>query len=185
MCKDKELILKARSGNSEAMDQLVHIYMSFAKEKAKGYVSSAIEYDDLVQEGMIGFLSAYYTYNTESDASFKTYAGVCMDNRIITAINTLNRKKRIPPSSIVPIEEMDAHSVDLSTDPESYFIIKEQAEQVMNSIDESLSAFEKKVLYLSLNGDSYEDIAAETGSTSKGVDNAIQRIRRKLKKLLM
>lgn len=108
-----------------------------------------------------------------------------MDNRIITAINTLNRKKRIPPSSIVPIEEMDAHSVDLSTDPESYFIIKEQAEQVMNSIDESLSAFEKKVLYLSLNGDSYEDIAAETGSTSKGVDNAIQRIRRKLKKLLM
>lgn len=182
MTKDIELILKARNGDDEALTELVKIYMDFAREKAKGYISSNIEYDDLVQEAMIGFLSAYYTYKTDSRASFKTYVGVCMDHRIITAINTLNRKKRIPLSSIVPMDEMDAQAVDLSADPEAYFIMKEQTEQLMKRIDESLSDFEKQVFHLFLSGNSYEKIAEKTLSNAKSIDNAIQRIRRKLKK---
>lgn len=182
MSKEIELILKARSGDDVALTELVKVYMSFAREKAKGYVSSNIEYDDLVQEAMIGFLSAYYTYKTDSTASFKTYVGVCMDHRIISAINTLNRKKRIPPSSLVPMDEMDAQTVDLSADPEAYFIMKEQTKRLMKRIDESLSEFEKEVFHLFLSGNSYEKIAEEVKSNTKSVDNAIQRIRRKLKK---
>lgn len=182
MIKDIDLILKARNGDDEALSELVKVYMAFAREKAKGYVSSDIEYDDLVQEAMIGFLSAYYTYKTDSNASFKTYVGVCMDHRIISAINTLNRKKRIPLSSIVPMDEMDAQTVDLSADPEAYFIMKEQTKQMMEKIDENLSCFEKQVFHLFLSGNSYEEIAEKTQSNAKSVDNAIQRIRRKLKK---
>ena len=182
MTVENELILKARNGDDAALTQLVKTYMDFAREKAKGYVSSDIEYDDLVQEAMIGFLSAYYTYKTDGSASFKTYAGVCMDHRIISAINTLNRKKRIPPSSLVPMDEMDAQTVDLSADPEAYFIMKEQTKRLMTRIDESLSDFEKQVFHLFLSGNSYENIAEQLQSGTKSIDNAIQRIRRKLKK---
>ncbi|MGN0464094.1 MAG: sigma-70 family RNA polymerase sigma factor [Acutalibacteraceae bacterium] len=181
MISDNELILKARNGDDRALRELVERYMSFSREKAKGYTSSGLEYDDIVQEGMIGFLSAFHSYDPEKSASFRTYAGVCMDHRIISAINAACGKKHIPSSSIVSIDDAEAQSADVAADPEKMFFLKARTAEILSRIDSDLSDFEKKVFHLFFSGHSYEEIAAMTSSTLKSVDNAMQRVRKKLR----
>ena len=180
MESDIVLLRKARSGDESAMTLLSEKYMSYAREKAKRYVSPVLEYDDAVQECMIGFLSAFVSFREDGGASFKTYAGVCMDNRAVNAVNSRRGKTRIPPAALVDIENLDG-AADLSPDPEKIFFLRAQTDEVLEKIQTSLSDFEKAVLSLSLSGYSYEEIGKMTSSSVKSVDNAVQRVRKKLK----
>lgn len=181
MCLDNELIAASRNGDDEALQILAGRYMDFAFEKAKGFVSSQIEYDDIVQEAMLGFLSAYYSYDENGGASFKTYVSVCMDNRIISAINSLGRKKRIPRDVIVGLDDVSNDYADDEENPEKLFFRRQKAEETIKRIGE-LSGLEKKVLSLFLGGMKYDEIASELSVTPKSVDNTIQRIRKKLRR---
>lgn len=181
MIEDNELIFKAKSGDDKALGELVERYMLFAREKAKGYSSSNLEFDDIVQEGMIGFLSAFHSYDPDNAATFKTFAGVCMDHRIINAINSSAGKKRIPKSAIVSIDDTEVECEDTVSDPEKMFFLKSQTAEILSKIDSELSDFERRVFHLFFSGHSYEEIAEKTDSTLKSVDNAMQRVRKKLR----
>lgn len=181
MDNDSELIIASRNGDNEALQALSQRYMSFALEKAKGFTSSAIEYDDIVQEAMLGFLSAYYSFDTNGAASFRTYAGVCMNNRIISAIHSLERKKCIPPDAIVALDDISPDFVSEEENPESVFFSRGKTEEIVKKIRESLSEQELSVLLLFLRGFKYTEIAERLSITPKSVDNAIQRIRKKLR----
>ena len=182
MCMDKELIKAARSGDDEALQKLVVRYMDFALEKAKGFVPCSIEYDDIVQEAMLAFLSAYYTYDTENRASFRTYVSVCMNNRIASALSSLDRKKRIPREAIVGLDDIAYDYADDSEDPEKVFFRRQKAEEIVRRAKNELSDKEQKVLSLFLSGMKYEEIAQTVSSTPKSVDSTLQRIRKKLRR---
>lgn len=181
MIDDNELIFKAKNGDDKALSELVEKYLSFAGEKAKGYVSSGLEFDDIVQEGMIGFISAFHSYDPDNAASFKTYAGICMDHRIISAINSAGGKKRIPKSALISLDDTDAECDSTQSDPEKMFFLRSQTRDILARIDSELSEFEKRVFHLYFSGHSYEEIAEITLSTLKSVDNAMQRVRKKLR----
>ena len=181
MISDSELIFKAKSGDDKSLGELVEKYMSFAREKALGYSNSGLEFDDIVQEGMIGFLSAFHSYDPDNAASFKTYAGVCMDHRIISAINSSAGKKRIPKSALVSLDDTEAECNDTASDPEKMFFLKSQTAEILSKIDSELSDFEKRVFHIFFSGHSYEETARITGSSLKSVDNAMQRVRKKLR----
>lgn len=178
---DDELISLARDGDDKAMDELVERYLTFAKDKAKSFIPCPLEYDDIVQEAMIGFLSAFCTYDVNGSASFKTYAGVCMSNRVISVINAQNREKRIPAVPPVSIDFVTAEASDISCNPEAIFLLREQADAVIQKIESDLSDYERKICYLHLRGYSYEEISEKTSCGVKSIDNAIQRIRKKLR----
>ncbi len=179
MREDVELIIAWRNGDSQALQKLAGKYMSFALEKAKGFVSSPVEYDDIVQEAMLAFLSACCSFNTEGEASFKTYVSVCMNNRIISVINSLGRKKRIPRDALVSLEEIETPD---GNNPEDLFFSRQKEEELIRLIEEELSEREKKVLSLFISGKKYDEIASVLDITPKSVDNTIQRIRKKLRR---
>lgn len=181
MYEDDELIFKAKNGDDKSLGELVEKYMRFSREKAKGYISSGLEFDDIVQEGMIGFLSAFHSYDPDNAASFKTYAGVCMDHRIIGAINSAGGKKRIPKSALVSLDDTDAECTGAQSDPEKMFFLRAQTREILSRIESELSQFEREVFHLYFSGHSYEEIAKKTNSSLKSVDNAMQRVRKKLK----
>lgn len=182
MDKDSELITASRNGDNEALQALSQKYMDFALEKAKGFTSSAIEYDDIVQEAMLGFLSAYCSFDTSGAASFKTYAGVCMNNRIISAINSLERKKCIPREALVALDDISSDfSAGENENPESVFFSRNKTEETVEKIKGILSPRELDVLALFLRGFKYNEIAEKMSVTPKSVDNTIQRIRKKLR----
>ena len=181
MDDENRLITDALGGNDKAMRELAQKYMAFAGEKAKGFVSSSLEYDDIVQEAMMGFLSALYSYDANKGASFKTYCSTCMNNRIITAINRTKRKKQIPNEQLVRIDDLDEKTVDLTADPESVFFSNQQTNDILEKISSDLSSFEKEVFYLYFIGHSYEEIAQKLSCGFKSIDNAMQRIRKKLR----
>ena len=179
---DNELIEASRNGDDEAFQKLVIKYMDYASQKAKGFVSSPLEYDDIVQEAMLGFLSAYYSYETSGDASFRTYAGVCMQNRILSVISSFERKKRIPREALVCIDDVSNDFADEEEDPETVFFRRQNAEEIIRRIDEELSQREREVLSLFMSGLRYEEIADRLSVTAKSVDGTIQRIRKKLRR---
>lgn len=183
MCGDVELITASRNGDDEAFQFLVSEYMKFAREKAKGFISSNMEYDDIVQEAMLGFLSAYYSFDINGAASFRTYVSVCMNNRITSVINSLERKKRIPREAIVPLDDVSFDdSADTGENPEEVFFRRQNAEEILRRVEEELSERERKVLSLFMSGMKYDEIAAALEIAPKSVDNTIQRIRKKLRR---
>lgn len=182
MCEDNELIIASRSGDDDALRKLSSKYMKFALEKAKGFTSSPMEYDDIVQEAMLGFLSAFYTYDTEGKASFRTYVSVCMNNSILSAISSLERKKRIPRSAIVALDEVTGDFTDSASEPEAVFFRRQKAEEVIRRVKEELTPHERDVLSLFIIGLKYDEIAKKLSVTPKSVDSALQRIRKKLRR---
>lgn len=182
MCEDNELIIASRSGDDDALRKLSAKYMDFALEKAKGFTSSPIEYDDIVQQAMLGFLSACYTYDPEGEASFRTYVSICMNNSIISAINSLERKKRIPRSAIVALDDIQGEFTDTAEDPETVFFRRQKAQEVIRRVKEELTQRERDVLSLFISGLKYDEIAERLSVTPKSVDNALQRIRKKLRR---
>ena len=187
---DEELIKETRLGNLEAQNYLLEKYRSLVTMKANKFFLVGSESDDMIQEGMIGLFKAIQSYDLEKNNSFKTFANLCVERQLITAIKTSNRQKHIPLNSSFSlnktafdedddtslIEVLDSKFVE---DPLDTITKKEYFETIESKIEKNLSFFEKKVLERYIQGESYIDIASKLNSPVKSVDNAIQRIRKK------
>jgi len=171
-------VRRARGGDEAALAALIARFMPVIRRMARIAVCPGLDFDDAVQEGYIGLFHAVETYEEEgSRASFSTYAAVCIRNAVVAARRTAGRKKHQALSGALPLDEQGT-----APSPEELAILKEQVREAMKKIDTKLSGFEKEVLLLSLRGQSYTQIAAELAKTPKAVDNALVRVRRKLKR---
>ncbi len=189
---DEEIIDKAREGNEKALSYLLEKYKELVKMKVGKYYIIGAEKEDIIQEGMIGLFKAIKTYKPDKNNSFKTFANMCVERQLITAIKSSNRQKHIPLNSYLSLnisayDNDDEDSTELIAnlnnklveDPLETIMNKENYEELEKSIDKSLSKFEKQVLSRFLKGESYVAIAQKLDSPVKSVDNAIQRIRKK------
>lgn len=192
---DESLITLIKAGDSHAQNFLLEKYSNLVNVKATKFFLVGGENDDIVQEGMIGLYKAIKAFDGEKDNSFKTFANLCIERQLITAIKMSNRQKHIPLNSsfslnVSAFEENDDTSVlevlDTKTveDPLDTITKREYFTSVEDTLDKNLSKFEKDVLDLFVQGDSYIDIATKLKSTAKSVDNAIQRIRKKASKII-
>lgn len=179
---DESLCRLAASGDREAEETLAARYSRLVRICARPYFLAGGDSEDLIQEGMIGLLSAVRGFRPEEGVTFRAYAEVCIRNRIQSAVKTAAREKHRPLNASV---SMDSPSFDesidtlLSDDPEGLLIGREEQKARMTALREKLSEFEKTVLTLYLNGLSCREIASQTARSPKSVDNAVQRIRRK------
>ena len=177
---DKELFERLRRGETEVTDFLLEKYKPVVKRQARTLYLIGGENDDLIQEGMIGLYKAIRTYRPDEGA-FGNYAQVCVARQMYTAVQASGRKKHEPLNEYISLsEDLD---LLLQESPESRVINQENLEKRYHLIDEQLSSMEKQVLKLYLEGDSYEEIAEKMGRSEKSVDNAIQRLKKKLKKV--
>lgn len=193
--KDEELVrLTQEENNTDAQDFLINKYKNLVKIRSRTYFLVGAENEDVVQEGMIGLYKAIRDYKP-SDAQFKTFARICIDRQVITAIKTANRKKHMPLNSYfslnITVSEdnsdniyMDLLEESKNSNPEQLLIDKENVKNLKNKINNLLSDFEKHVLKLYLKGKNYSDIAKKLQKDEKSIDNAIQRIRNKISKNL-
>lgn len=180
-----ELVCEVASGNQKAFFELSSRFSSTIKNISNAVDISESEKDDLYQEGLIGLYKAALTYTSHKNASFYTYATVCIKHSIYSSLRVYFSKKNEPVRFGESLDEAVAEQCpDLCTEPEKVFIEKESIRIIKESIDSSLSSYERRVFKLFLKGMSYEDIAKLLLTTPKSVDNAIQRIRGKLKKFI-
>lgn len=176
---DTELLTKIKDSDKSAMDTLIERYRSTVEAIAMKYINSPLEKDDLVQEGMIGLLAAINSYKSDKGAKFVTYASRCIDNSVQTALRKFSRMKDIPPSNIVALEE-DYFDNQVVLSAEDEYLAKESVSTLTEVLYEGLSSFENEVLRLYIVGCPYVEIAERLGKNPKAIDNAIQRIRKKL-----
>ena len=189
---DEEIIDKVRQGNEKALSYLLEKYKELVKMKVGKYYIIGAEKEDIIQEGMIGLFKAIKTYKSDKNITFKTFANLCIERQLITAIKSSNRQKHIPLNSYLSLnisayDNDDEDSTELIAnfnnkvveDPLEMIMKKENYEELEKKIDKSLSDFEKQVLNRFLKGESYVAIAKRLDSPVKSVDNAIQRIRKK------
>ncbi|MBQ8004593.1 MAG: sigma-70 family RNA polymerase sigma factor [Oscillospiraceae bacterium] len=182
---DEELISLSRAGNHSAEEALILRYTSYVRSFARPYFLAGGDAEDLIQEGMIGVMKAMSGYDAGGDASFKTFAAMCIRNRIYSAIRQSMRGKNQPLNNYIPIGGEDDESVavlssDKTVDPAEQIIGEESYRELLGTAELLLSGFEKKVLLLYLKGLSYAEISKSVGKPQKSVDNAVSRIRRKL-----
>ncbi len=191
---DEEIVALAQQGNADALVHLLESFKSLVRIKARGYFLIGADYEDIVQEGMIGLYKAIRDYRADRQASFRAFADLCVKRQIITAIKTATRQKHIPLNSYVslnkPIYEEESERTLLDviegsvTNPEELFINQEEMSAIQSMIDKALSGFERQVLSAFLDGKSYQEIAQALGRHVKAVDNALQRIKKKMLKHL-
>lgn len=191
--KDEDLIKIIRSGNKQAFEYLLSKYKELVNAKVSKYFIIGAEKDDIVQEGLIGLFKAIKDYKPDMQNSFKNFANMCIERQLITAIKTSNRQKHMPLNSYLSLNisaydeeegESDTALIDifnttLIEDPLDTITKKEYYKNVEDTIERTLSDFEKKVLNKFINGKSYVEIAEELDAPVKSIDNAIQRIRKK------
>jgi RNA polymerase sporulation-specific sigma factor len=189
---DEELISLHREGDARAMDGLLARYRNFARSKARSYFLVGADKEDIVQEAMIGLYKAVRDFNQEKETSFRAFADVCVTRQIITAIKMATRQKHIPLNTYVSLskplatdEEPDRALMDVLqthevTDPAELLISSEELRSMKLAFAEILSDFEIEVLHLYVEGKSYQEIAVLLGRQLKAVDNALQRIKRKV-----
>lgn len=184
---DEELVKIARAGDSEAADVLVAKYKNLVRRKANAFFLIGGDTDDLIQEGMIGLFKAVRDYDETREASFLNFATICIDRQLRTAIERNNRKKHMPLNTYVSIDnEEDTEPLEetlkslQAVSPEELVIRAEDLSEIRRRVSEDLSPMEKEVLSLHLSGLSYVQIAETLGKNQKSVDNALQRIRKKL-----
>ena len=178
---DESLVLLARKGDESAMAALILGIIPLVKARAKAMAGKNLEADDLAQEGMLGFLSAVYSFKPGGEATFRTYASACINNRIISAVRTQLSRKNMPLNYSVPLNEDDTLQQDTEADPQNIVLAQEETSRLLGILNGQLSGFEKKVIRHYLSGLSYEQTAQKLGTTSKAVDNALQRAKKKLK----
>lgn len=192
---DEQLLLQIKEGDNVALEQLINKYKNFVRSKAKTYFLVGADKEDIVQEGMIGLFKAIRDFKDDKMVSFKSFAEICVTRQIITAIKTATRQKHMPLNSYIslnkPVFEDDGERTlietinhDTVSDPEMLFISKEELSRIEGKINEVLSSFELEVLYLYLQGKSYHDIATTLNKEVKSIDNALQRIKKKIEKFL-
>ena len=192
---DEEIVLIARDNSPIAEEYLIHKYRNYVKAKAKSYFLIGADKDDIYQEGMIGLYKAIRDFRPDKLSSFRAFAELCITRQIITAIKTATRQKHIPLNSYISLnkpiydEESDRTLMDiLSTihisDPEELIISREERLKIERKMAEILSDLEIDVLKCYLDGKSYQEIACDLDRHAKSIDNALQRVKRKLEKHL-
>ncbi len=192
---DEDNVDAVREGDSDALEFLIHKYRNFVRAKARSYFLIGADREDIIQEGMIGLYKAIRDYRGDKLASFKAFAELCVTRQIITAIKTATRQKHIPLNSYVSLdkpiydEDSDRTLLDVIcgtrvTDPEELIINKEEFMSLEDKMGEILSDLERKVLMLYLDGRSYQEIAVDLRRHVKSIDNALQRVKRKLERYL-
>ena len=192
---DEEIVLLCHSGDTAAEEYLLNKYKNFVRSKARSYFLIGADHEDIVQEGMIGLYKSIRDYKQEKLSSFRAFAELCITRQIITAIKTATRQKHIPLNSYVSLnkplydEESDRTLLDIimegsSGNPEDMIINQENLGNIHQKINEVLSGLEQEVLSAYLDGKSYQEIAESLGRHVKSIDNALQRVKRKLEKYL-
>ncbi|KMY52157.1 RNA polymerase sporulation sigma factor SigH [Peribacillus loiseleuriae] len=192
---DDVLVDYVHKGDSEALDYLIQKYRNFVRAKARTYFLIGADKEDIVQEGMIGLYKAIRDFKGDKLSSFKAFAELCITRQIITAIKTATRQKHIPLNSYVSLdkpiydEESDRTLMDVISgakvlNPEELFINQEEFDDIELKMAELLSDLERKVLALYLDGQSYQEISEELNRHVKSIDNALQRVKRKLERYL-
>ncbi|EOI8880237.1 RNA polymerase sporulation sigma factor SigH [Clostridium tertium] len=192
---DEEVVDEAKKGNSRAQDYLISKYENFVKAKAKSYFLIGADKEDIYQEGMIGLYKAIRDFKSDRLTSFKAFAELCITRQIITAIKTATRQKHIPLNTYISLnkpiyeEESDRTLIDVLsglkiTNPEELIIGKEQLKHIEGEMAKVLSDLEMEVLQSYLDGKSYQEIACDLDRQAKSIDNALQRVKRKLEKCL-
>lgn len=188
---DEDLITVIKSGDKFALEFLIEKYKELVNMKVSKFFMIGAEKEDIVQEGLIGLFKAVKNYNPEMQNSFKTFANLCIERQLITAIKSSNRQKHMPLNSYLSLnisaydENEDTSLLEVfetenaAEDPLDIVTKKEYYTFVEDRIDETLSDFEKQVLHRYTNGESYTEIAEKLDAPVKSVDNAIQRIRKK------
>src|SRR5881296_2309373 len=191
--EDLQLVLKARNGDSVAMDALIRRYTGFVRLKASSYFLAGGDNDDLLQEGLVGLYKAVRDFRTDKETSFRSFAELCVTRQIITAIKTATRFKHAPLNTYISFSHTPAGqdsdsectlgdalpgpSVD---DPSVCVISTEELQSLVFTLGSGLSQLEADALRLYLEGESYEEMAEDLGCDTKTIDNALQRVKRKI-----
>lgn len=192
---DESIVEAAREGDDAAQEYLINKYKNFVRAKARSYFLIGADREDIIQEGMIGLYKAIRDFRNDKLASFRAFAELCITRQIITAIKTATRQKHIPLNSYVSLnkpiydEESDRTLLDVLsgtkvTDPEELVISREEFVDIEHKMGEFLSDLEWKVLMSYLDGRSYQEIAKDLRRHVKSIDNALQRVKRKLERYL-
>lgn len=174
---DEELCRLSALGNRDAEEALVKRYLRMVRVCARPYFLAGGDSEDLIQEATFGLLKAIREFEPGHDAKFKTFAEVCIRNRIRSAVATAARSKHAPLNDSVPFE---SPMLGIGASPEELYISREEEAERLSQLDQRLSSLERKILLLFLHGLSYREISEQVGRPIKSVDNAIQRIRRKV-----
>ncbi|HHY46208.1 MAG TPA: RNA polymerase sporulation sigma factor SigH [Firmicutes bacterium] len=192
---DEDVVESARKGDRSAEEYLINKYKNFVRAKARSYFLIGADREDIVQEGMIGLFKAIRDFRSDKLASFRAFAELCITRQIITAIKTATRQKHIPLNSYVSLnkpiydEESDRTLLDVLsgtrvTDPEEVVISREEFVDIEAKMGEFLSDLEWQVLMSYLDGKSYQEIAVDLHRHVKSIDNALQRVKRKLERYI-
>ena len=195
---DRELIIRFRAGDEKIMDYIMEKYKDLVRNKARSMFILGADNDDLIQEGMIGLFKAIRDYDDSQEASFHTFADLCVSRQIYTAVQASRRQKHIPLNNYISLygnindssedDEnylIDAINLSGNNSPEDMFIDQENVEQLELKIEDALSSFEKQVLDLYITGMNYTQIAKVLNKDEKSTDNALQRIKNKVKKIIL
>ena len=183
---DETLAQRAKNGDDEALAELIERYTPLVCMRARAYARGVMDVDDVYQEGMIALLKAVRNYREDTAGSFRTFAAVCVNNKMLSAVTAHMRDKNAPMRSYLSLsgreipEDLLA-AVSPETDPEKLVIASEESAARNRRIENLLSPFERQVLRLYLSSYSYEEMSRQLGSSTKAVDNALQRVRRKLR----
>jgi RNA polymerase sporulation-specific sigma factor len=190
--QDLRLVLQARNGNDAALDALIRRYTGFVRLKASSYFLAGGEGDDLIQEGLIGLYKAVRDFRTDKDTSFRSFAELCITRQIITAIKTATRFKHSPLNQYVSFSQAPAGQEEGECtlgdalpgpgidDPAICVISTEELQSLVFCLGTGLSPLENDALRLYLEGNSYEEMAEQLGCDTKTIDNALQRVKRKI-----
>lgn len=193
---DEELVELSVTGDKSATEYIFDKYKNFVKAVVRMYFLVGADRDDVVQEGMIGLFKAIRDFDETKQTSFKSFAEMCVKRQVLTAIKNATRQKHIPLNSYISLSKssyddensegtlLDTLTDKESTDPEELFIGKENIEILGEKIDENLSKLEKEVLNMYLKGISYQEIAKIMKRPPKSIDNALQRVKKKLEKFV-
>lgn len=192
---DEEVVEFAREGDDAALEYLINKYKNFVRAKARSYFLIGADREDIIQEGMIGLYKAIRDFRLDKLSSFRAFAELCITRQIITAIKTATRQKHIPLNSYISLNKpiydedsdrtlLDVLSGSKITDPEELIISREEFDDIEEKMGEILSSLEWKVLMSYLEGKSYQEIAEDLNRHVKSIDNALQRVKRKLERYL-
>jgi len=190
---DEDIVKRVHEGDLQALEYMINKYKNFVRAKAKSYFLIGADREDIIQEGMIGLYKAIRDYKGDKFSTFRAFAELCITRQMITAVKTATRQKHIPLNSYVSLDkpiyddESDRTLLDVIggsrvSDPEQLLINQEKYDDIELKMSEILSDLEQKVLMLYLDGRSYQEISADLKRHVKSIDNALQRVKRKLER---
>ena len=194
--EDEQLVPLSREGNDRATEELFDRYKNYVRARARSYFLIGADREDIIQEGMIGLYKAIRDYRQEKQVTFRAFAEICITRQMITAVKTATRQKHIPLNSYVSLnkpvfdDDSDRTLIDMiaagkNVNPEELLIGQEEYAAIESSMGTVLSDLERQVLALYLAGKSYQQIAETVGRNEKSIDNALQRVKRKLERCLL